>query len=50
MLMKLSLVEIYDKANIFLGLIEYDLNSLFVASHLVDYMPVHILCDIERYF
>ena len=39
---KLSLVESYNKANIFLGLIEYELNSLLGASHLVDYISVHI--------
>ena len=27
-----------NKANIFLGLIEYELNSLLGASHLVDYI------------
>ena len=34
-----------NKANIFLGLIEYELNSL----HLVDYISVHIQFDLERY-
>ena len=38
-----------NKANIFLGLIEYELNSLLSASHLVDYMSVHIRFDLERY-
>ena len=38
-----------NKANIFLGLIEYELNSLFGASHLVDYISVHIRFDLERY-
>ena len=38
-----------DKANIFLGLIEYELNSLIGASHLVDYISVHIRFDLERY-
>ena len=38
-----------DKANIFLGLIEYELNSLLGASHLVDYISVHIRFDLERY-
>ena len=28
----------FNKANIFLGLIEYELNSLLAASHLVDYI------------
>ena len=32
----------FDKANIFLGLIEYELNSLLAAFHLVDYTSVHI--------
>ena len=40
----------FNKANIFLGLIEYDLNSLLGASHLVDYISVHIRFDLERYF
>ena len=31
-----------NKANIFLGLIEYELNSLLGASHLVEYISVHI--------
>ena len=39
----------YNKANIFLGLIEYELNSLLGASHLVDYISVHIRFDLERY-
>ena len=47
--LKLSLVESYNKANIFLGLIEYELNSLLGASHLVDYISVHIRFDLERY-
>ena len=38
-----------NKANIFLGLIEYELNSLLGASHLVDYILVHIQFDLERY-
>ena len=46
---KLSLVESHNKANIFLGLIEYELNSLLGASHLVDYISVHIRFDLERY-
>ena len=45
----LSLVESYNKANIFLGLIEYELNSLLGASHVVDYISVHIRFDLERY-
>ena len=47
--LKLSLVESYNKANIFLGLIEYELNSLLGISHLVDYISVHIRFDLERY-
>ena len=38
-----------DKSNIFLGLIEYELYSLLDASHLVSYISVHILFDLERY-
>ena len=38
-----------NKANIFLRLIEYELNSLLSASHLVDYISVHIRFDLERY-
>ena len=45
---KLSLVEPCDKANIFLGLIEYELNSILGASHLVDYISVHVQFDLER--
>ena len=46
---KLSLAESYNKANIFLGLIENELNSLLGASHFVDYISVHIRFDLERY-
>ena len=35
---KLSLAESYNKVNIFLGLIEYELNSLLGAN----YISVHI--------
>ena len=42
-------ISVYNKANIFLGLIEYELNSLLGASHLVDYLSVHIRFDLERY-
>ena len=35
----------YNKANIFLGLIEYQLNSLLGAN----YASVHIRFDLERY-
>ena len=41
--------SVYNKANIFLGLIEYELNGLLGASHLVDYISVHIPFDLERY-
>ena len=47
---KLSLVESSNEANIFLGLIEYERNSLLGGSHLVDYISVHIRFDLERYF
>ena len=46
---KLSLVKSSNKANIFLGLIEYELNSLLGASHLVDYISIHIRLDLEKY-
>ena len=38
----LSFVESSNETNIFLGLIEYELNSLLGASHLIDYISVHI--------
>ena len=38
-----------NKANIFLSLIEYELNSLLGPSHLVDHISVHIRFDLERY-
>ena len=38
-----------NNANIYLGLIEYELNSLLGASHLIDYISVHIRFDLERY-
>ena len=38
----------YNKANIFLGLIEYELNNLLGVSHLVGYISVHIRFDLER--
>ena len=41
--------SVYNKANIFLGLIEYELNSLLSASYLVDYISVHNRFDLERY-
>ena len=38
-----------NKVNIVLGLIEYELNSLLRALHLVDCISVHIRLDLERY-
>ena len=38
-----------NKTNIFFGLIEYELNSLLGAWHLIDYISVHIRFDLERY-
>ena len=43
------LLDHINKANIFLGLIEYKLNSLLGALHLVDYVSFHIRFDLERY-
>ena len=45
----LSFVESCNKTNIFLVLIEYELNSLVGASHLIDYVSVHIRFDLKRY-
>ena len=45
----LSLAESYDKANIFLGLIEYELNSPLSALHLADYISVDIRFHLKRY-
>ena len=42
--MNLSSFELYNKANIFLSLIDYEL-----YSHLVDYISVHIQFDREKY-
>ena len=39
----------FNQANIFLDLIEYELKSLLGASHLVDYISVHIRFHLERY-
>ena len=39
----------YNKANIFLGLIEYELNNLRGAKHVVGYISVHIRFNLERY-
>ena len=47
--MKLYLVEPSDKANIFLGLIECELNSPLAASHLQDEISVHIRFDLKRH-
>ena len=47
--MNVSFSGACNKANIFLGLIEYELNSLLGVSHLVDYISVHIRFDLERY-
>ena len=38
-----------NKANVFLGFIEYELNSLLGASYFVDYISVHIRFDLKRY-
>ena len=46
----MSLVEAYNKANTFLVLTEYELNSLLGALYLIDYISVHIRFDPERYF
>ena len=40
---------LYNKANIFLGLIDYELNNLLDAPHFVDDISVHIRFDLERY-
>ena len=47
--MNVSFPGLSNKANIFLGLIENELSSLLGASHLVDYISVHIRFDLERY-
>ena len=48
--MNVSSLRLYNKANIFLVLIEYELNSLLGAVHfVVDYISVHIRFDLERY-
>ena len=46
---KLSLAESYNKANIFISLIGYELNSLLSTLHLIDYISVHIRFDLEKY-
>ena len=47
--MKLSLVEPYNKANIFRGIIQFELNSLLDASYLVGYISVYIRFHLEIY-
>ena len=41
--------SLYNKTNIFIGLMEYELNGLLSALHLVDYTSAHIRFDLERY-
>ena len=50
MSMNVSSHGLYNKANIFLGLIEYKLIGLLSASHLVDYIyiSVHIRFDLKK--
>ena len=48
--LELSLVELYNKANIPLSFIEYELNCLYGASHLVDYVSGYIRFDLENVF
>ena len=40
--------SLFNKTNIFHGLTEYEPKSLLGASHLVDYISVHIRFDLER--
>ena len=47
--MVLPFLEPYNKANIFLRLIEYELNNLLGVLRLVNYVSVHIRFIIERY-
>ena len=47
--MKLSLAEQCNKANIFLDPNEYELNSLYDASHLMAYVSVHAQFVFEIY-
>ena len=49
--MNMSSPGAYNKANIFLGLTECDLNSLLGASHFIDYKlrSVHIRFHLEKY-
>ena len=39
----------YNTASIFLGLVEYELNSVLGSSNLVDYISVHFRFELERY-
>ena len=41
--------SLYNKTDIFLTLIEYEMNCLLGDLHLVDYISVHIRFDLERY-
>ena len=47
--MKSSLVEACNEANIFLGLIEHEWNSLLGALHVVYYITRDTRFDLERY-
>ena len=47
--MNVSSPGVYNKGNIFLGVIEYGLNCLISALHLVHFTSVHIRFDLERY-
>ena len=40
--------EACNEANIFLGLIEYELNGLLCAPYLVNHISVHSRFDLER--
>ena len=41
--------SLYNTTNIFLGLLEYELNSLLGDLHLADYKSVNIRFYLERY-
>ena len=49
MLMNVSSSVRCNEANIFLGPIEYELDILLDASHLKDYVSVHIRFDLEKH-
>ena len=49
MLMNVSSPRLYNEKSIFLGLIKYELNSPLDASHLVDYIQIHIQFDLREY-